>query len=448
MRTRVQQIRPESESNSSTPLDVVVVGAGLAGKAASLQLARAGLKVTCISPAQATRSPVGESLDWSAPDLLNDLGLPMDYLIDCRMATWKRHVTLRMRNGCTENYVPSNRLAGPPLNIELRTLHLDRFRLDDELLKLTADAGVKLVPDKAVEVESTGKQIFAVRTASGEIYRAAWFIDASGIAGSLFARQFNLPKIEDGRTKVAIWSYFSATDPVQGTTLYVDPSPTEYLGWVWEIPVNPQTVGVGVVTSGESMKAKRDQGLTVDAIYREGLAKFPRFEPLLAARPVSRTDVTSFKCHVYRGVAGPNWLICGEAASMVDPITANGVTAALRHAAEASKLILKYRDKGKLPLLARACYSSRILHMARFFNSGIEKTVYEPPVRNVIGLQKAGKVYTTPAWSLNLVYARLKPFGVIRTLLLDCILGTFRISAWLFHQVSLMSADKRSQEPA
>ena len=38
---------------------------------------------------------------------------------------------------------------------------------------------------------------------------------------------------------------------------------------------------------------------------------------------------------------------------MVDPITANGVTAALRHATEASGLILKYRKRGALPLLAQ-----------------------------------------------------------------------------------------------
>jgi menaquinone-9 beta-reductase len=67
--------------------DVIVIGAGLAGNAASLQLARAGLNVTCIEPAEAIRQPVGESLDWSAPELLSALGLPMDHLISEQMAT-------------------------------------------------------------------------------------------------------------------------------------------------------------------------------------------------------------------------------------------------------------------------------------------------------------------------------------------------------------------------
>ena len=92
--------------------------------------------------------------------------------------------------------------------------------------------------------------------------------------------------------------------------------------------------------------------------------------------------MTSFRCRVHMGVAGSNWLIAGEAASMVDPITSNGVTAALRQAAEASSLILKFRTRGRLPWAARVSYSSRVLQLAKFFNSGIEKIVYEPWVRN------------------------------------------------------------------
>lgn len=431
---RIPETQPVLTNGSSC--DVVVVGAGMAGKAAAVQLAKAGLKVICISPAEGTRQPVGESLDWSAPELLKDLGMPMDHLIETRMATWKRHVTLHMRDGCSEHYVPTPWLGKPPLNIELRTLHLDRVRTDQALLKLTTEAGVRLVADRVVAVERVGQRITSVRTANGVKYSGAWFVDASGIGASLFAREFNLPKVEHGPAKVALWKYFPVSDPVQGTTLYMDPSPSEYLDWVWEIPVNPESVSVGVVTTGVLMKAKRYQGLTVDEVYQQELAKFPRFGPLLRAGAIGGMNVTSFKCRVYLRTAGPNWLICGEAASMVDPITSNGVTAALRHAAEASSLILKFHQKGTLPLQTRICYSSRIVQMAKFFNGGIEKIVYEPPVRNRIGLQKAGELYTSPAWSMNVVYARLKPGGMFSTLLLNSMLGIFRLSAWVFYHLS------------
>lgn len=427
--------------------DVTVIGGGLAGKAASLQLARAGLKVVCIELEEVVRQPVGESLDWSAPELLRALGLPMDYLIDAQMATWKRHVTLKSRSGASEHYVPSAWLAGPPFHIELRTLHVDRMRLDNELLKMTIDSGVTLVRDKVIgiEREKDGKEarkaerkekhISSVRTAAGARFSSPWFIDASGFGSSLLGREFNLPAIESGPAKVAIWTYFPVPESVDGTTLYMDPMPAEYLDWIWEIPVSPNLVSVGYITTGAAIKAKREQGFPVDEIYREQLRKYAHFEPLLQEGAVNPINVTSFRSRVHVGVAGPNWLIAGEAAAMVDPITSNGVTAALRHATEASALILKYRKRGVLPLRARISYSSRILQMAKFFNGGVESIVYEPPVRNRIGMGAAGTVYTSPAWSMNVVYARMKPRGMISTFIFGLLLGAFRLSAWIFYQI-------------
>jgi 2-polyprenyl-6-methoxyphenol hydroxylase-like FAD-dependent oxidoreductase len=101
---------PKPSANS----DVVIIGGGLAGTAAAIQLARAGLSVIFIEPEQRTRPVIGESLDWSAPDLLKALGLPMEKLVASGMATWKRHVTLRLRDGYGEQYEPSPWLANAP----------------------------------------------------------------------------------------------------------------------------------------------------------------------------------------------------------------------------------------------------------------------------------------------------------------------------------------------
>jgi menaquinone-9 beta-reductase len=419
----------------ATECDVTVIGGGLAGKAACLHLAKAGLDVVCVDPAEEDQQSVGESLDWSAPELLRALGLPMDELIHTRVATWKRHVTLTSRDGCSEHYVPTPWLAGAPFHIELRTLHVDRLRLDQELQKVTIGQGVKHFRDKAVRVERNGERILAVHTAGGACFSSPWFIDASGFAASLLPREFKLPVIHFGPAKVALWTYFPVTESIEGTTLYVEPLAKDYLEWIWEIPIRSDLVSVGYVTTGAATKAKRGQGLSVEEIFRQQLMKFSRFEALIRAGTESSLNVTSFQCRVHTGVAGPNWLIAGEAASMVDPITANGVTAALRHAAEASSLILRHRNRGRLPLLARAAYGSRILQMAKFFNDGIEKIVYLPPVRNRIGIGRSGTVYTSPAWSMNVVYARLKPDGIISTFLIGSILAFFRASASLLYQI-------------
>lgn len=145
--------------------------------------------------------------------------------------------------------------------------------------------------------------------------------------------------------------------------------------------------------------------------------------------------MTSYRCRVHKHIFGPNWLVAGEAAAMVDPMTSNGVTAALRHASEAAALVAKYRHRKRLPWIAAALYSRRVQDLARFFNCGIEKVIYDGPIRNRIGVRTAGDVYTIPAWSLNNVYARVSPRGVVTSMFFCLLLGAFRAAASLLHAI-------------
>jgi flavin-dependent dehydrogenase len=411
-----------------------VIGGGLAGMAASIHLSRAGLRVLCIEPEQEDTSPVGESLDWSAPGLLEVLGLTMDQLIAEKIATYKRHVTLKLGDGIDRSYEPGEWLGRPPFNLELRTLHVDRHQLNQLLRKIVVSQGVTFLQDKVVSVETSGRRLTAVKTRLGNTISSPWFIDASGGAASLFARAFRLPAHESGPRKVAIWSYFPVTTPSEGTTLYAEGVKPPYMEWVWEIPINPDTISVGYVATGETIKGKRQEGHTVEDILREKLGRFPRFEGLLQSTAAISPSVTSFVCRIHGRVAGANWLIAGEAAAMVDPMTANGVTAALRHASEASRLIIESRHKRRIPYLAGALYSRRVVGLAKFFNRGIERVIYESPIRNRIGVLQAGDVYTVPAWSLNSIYSHFRPHGAVKTLLFGFLLDVFRGGEYLLYQ--------------
>jgi len=417
-----------------TGYDVTVIGAGLAGMAASIHLSKAGLRVLCIEAEVADTEAVGESLDWSAPGLFQALGLTMDQLIAEKIATYKRHVTLKLGDGCNRSYVPGEWLAQPPFNIELRTLHVDRSQLNPLLRKMVLSHGVTILRDRVVAVETEGRRVAAVSTELGNRNSSPWFIDASGSAASLFARAFNLRAYESGPRKVAIWGYFPVSEPSEGTTLYAEGVKPPYMEWVWEIPINPSTISVGYVAPGETIKALRQQGQTVEDILREKLGRFPRFASLLGSVPAISPGVTSFVCRMHDRVAGPNWLIAGEAAAMVDPMTANGVTAALRHAAEGSRLIIESRHRPRIPYLAAAMYSRRVLGLALFFNRGIERVIYESPIRNQIGVLNAGNIYTIPAWSLNSIYSRVRPHGALKTLLFGWLLDILRLGEYLLYK--------------
>ena len=113
---------------------------------------------------------------------------------------------------------------------------------------------------ESIAVETNGRRVAAVSTQLGKRISSPWFIDASGSASSLFARAFQLPTYEAGPRKVAIWGYFPVTTPVEGTTLYADGVKPPYMEWVWEIPINPNTISVGYVATGETIKAGRAAG--------------------------------------------------------------------------------------------------------------------------------------------------------------------------------------------
>jgi menaquinone-9 beta-reductase len=420
-------------NNNFDKIDVTVVGGGLAGMAAAFHLARGGLRVLCIEAEAESRDAVGESLDWSAPELLAALGLPMSRLLSEDIATYKRHVILRLRSGEAEHYIPSDWLAGPPFNVELRTMHVDRARLDGALRDIVLAAGVRWLRDKVTRVERRERSITSVVTMGGVEVCSRWFLDASGSGTSLFPRLFDLPVIEFGPRKVAIWDYFPAPEPLEGTTLNADCEGPFYMSWIWQIPIHPETISVGYVASGESIAEKRKHGMSLQEIFSEQLRSVPELNGFAQQTNTIAPRTTSFRCRAYARTNGPNWLVIGESAAMVDPMTSNGVTAALRHAEEASRLIVGSRNRSQLPWLSRSLYSRRALYMANFFNSGIERVIYDWPIRNRVGPLAAGDIYTIPAWSINNIYSRIRPWGVISTFSFGLFLATLRGAMNLFY---------------
>ena len=230
-------------------------------------------------------------------------------MVEAGVSTFKRHVVFKLMDGSVAEYIPSPWLGRPPFNIELRTLHIDRERLHEKLLRLAADYGVKIVYDRALAIERHGRTITAARTALGERLVSSWFLDASGAACSFLAREFELASKVYGPKKVAMWTYFSTPDWQEGTTLYAECPAKDYMNWIWEIPIHPGAISVGYVARASSVKGQRVQGLSMDEIFTRQLAKFPRFQALLREASCKTPNVTSFACRTYKGVCGPNWII-------------------------------------------------------------------------------------------------------------------------------------------
>lgn len=418
--------------------DAVVVGGGLAGTAAAIHLARSGLRVICIDPHTEFPGTVGESLDWSAPELFASLGLPMHDLISAEAATWKRHITVVDDDGGRKEYLPGAWLAKSPWNVEVRTLHLDRDRTDARLRAMARQLGVTILHERVAdfaildEENPTTRRILGLRTTQSTFVRGSWFIDASGGDASLLGKRFGLKSVTYGPRKVAIWSHVSTRKWVEGTTLYMISPPGEYMEWIWEIPIRPGVSSIGYIAPGSSVKSQRAAGHSTQRILERQCGRFQRLGEIADASGLPAVATTTFLCRTYEQVCGTNWVIIGEAASQSDPITGNGVTAALRHADEASALICKYRHRGTIPAFARAVYNLRVAAVGRYFNSLIEMLFYQPMLRDRLGLFGTARIYTVPAWLLNLIYTRIRPRGsLLRTLTITLSMNAIRFATWI-----------------
>jgi 2-polyprenyl-6-methoxyphenol hydroxylase-like FAD-dependent oxidoreductase len=424
--------------------DAVIIGGGLAGLAAAIHLTRGGLKVICLEPRETFPKIVGESLDWSAPQLFAQLGLPMEELVETGAATFKRHITITAADGTQQEFLPGAWLAERPWNVEVRTLHLDRPQIHTLLQETVRRQGTITLHERAVGFELKDGKIVSVETSSGRVLHARWIVDASGAAASVLGREFNLSSVSYGPKKVALWAHFPTAEWVEGTTLYTLSPDGQYMEWMWEIPIRPGVSSIGYVAPGSTAKLERGAGMSNADLLSKQMQKFPRLQEIARQSPNAEVASTSFLCRTYKGVCGPNWVIIGEAASQSDPITGNGVTAALRHAEEGSALICRYQHRGTIPAMAKTVYNLRVSGMGCYFNSLIEKLYYESPLRSRLGIFATARVYTVPAWLTNVVYSRSRPRRFIGTLLLCSAMLTLRAVAWgLFGLCSLLSRSSR-----
>jgi flavin-dependent dehydrogenase len=140
---------------------VLIVGAGPAGAAAAIALARQGVGAILFEPAAAGGNKLFETLYPDAEALLDTLGLcPPE------------------KKPLSVSYVGQDGDAKLKLSLDGSIGVVDRNELDRSLRKAALDAGAELVPTRINKVESSrdGVALYA----QNDCFRGAYAIDASG----------------------------------------------------------------------------------------------------------------------------------------------------------------------------------------------------------------------------------------------------------------------------
>ncbi|HLE71172.1 MAG TPA: NAD(P)/FAD-dependent oxidoreductase [Vicinamibacteria bacterium] len=288
--------------------DVLIAGGGPAGASSALRLAQYGHEVLLLDKGpkgDVKRQHVGESLPSSIRVVLTTLGLELPpELVATRPPS---HLVYwgEMQGGRSWADVSERESS----------LLVWRGRFDRFLREKAAAAGVRLVPD-AVSRVSRSEGAVDVRTVGGAELRARFFIDATGRSGVL-ARSYRR-KQSRFRT-LALTGHFRTeeTSPPTIVEAFED-------GWIWTAPLANGLRDVTVML--EASEARSDRSI----LFASALGGARNVSSLVSGAslsgPLRGIDATPYDASRF---CGADFLLVGDAASFLDPLSAHGVHKAM-----------------------------------------------------------------------------------------------------------------------
>lgn len=331
---------------------MVIVGAGPAGSAAAAWAARRGRDVLVIDSAQFPRDKAcGDGLTPRAVQEMQRLGLgPW-------LAGRVRHRGLRL-----SGFGADVEIEWPGPSFPDTSSAVPRLELDDRIRMVAADDGAKmLLGTKAVGVEhDSSDRVSSVRLDSGAEIGCTELIVADGARSSL-GRALGRRWHQETAYGVAVRGYIAtprAAEPWITSHLELRSPDGEVLpGYGWIFPLGNGEVNIGV---GALATAKRpaDAALRPLMSYYAGLR---REEWGFVGEPRAGLSALLPMGGAVSGVAGPNWMLIGDAAACVNPLNGEGIDYGL----ETGRLAAELLGSGNLTQAWPAVLSE---HYARGFS--------------------------------------------------------------------------------
>jgi geranylgeranyl reductase family protein len=275
--------------------DALIVGAGPAGAMAASTLAKRGARVALIDPSHPREKACGGGVTGRALELAGNLpgtthGQSIDHII---FETTDRSAAVAVPDRDALKVFP-------------------RESLDAALLERAVAAGAVHIVERAAHVSRDGSG-WAIGRA-----RAPWLIGADGAGGVVRKQVFRA--FDRRQLSIAAGSYVDGIETTEIVIRFVDrPS-----GYLWSFP-RPGHLAAGACaqadeTTTTAMHAVTDKWLDE---YRPA-AGLPRRRYAWPIPSLSAADVDRER------PAGAGWMLVGDAAGLVDPITREGIFFALR----------------------------------------------------------------------------------------------------------------------
>jgi geranylgeranyl reductase family protein len=288
-----------NHSNAECTYDVAVIGAGPAGAVAARDLARSGARVAILDNSHPREKSCGGGVTARAIELMDGRAS-----VDAGCAI--RSVTFEVDGHGAQVAMSST---------DTLTV-FSRAAFDAALLDLAVTAGADHLPVRARAIDRDGG-CWTIASTSGPV-RARWLLGADGPSGIVRKRVFRA--FSRDQLSIAAGSFVDGVACNDVVVRFVDDPP----GYLWSFP-RPDHLSVGVCAQagGTSTAALHDVADRWLATYAPAAERQRRRYawpiPSLSGRDLDREQP-----------AGANWMLLGDAAGLVDPITREGIYFAMR----------------------------------------------------------------------------------------------------------------------
>ncbi|ORW13551.1 oxidoreductase [Mycobacterium lacus] len=326
------------ETTAAGAADVVVVGAGPAGSAAAAWAARAGHDVLVIDSASFPRDKAcGDGLTPRAVAELERLGL--GGWLSGRI----RHRGLRM-----SGFGGALQVDWPGPAFPAYGSAVARLELDDRIRKVAEDSGARmLLGTKAVAVHHDScRRVVSLTLADGTEVGCRQLIVADGARSSL-GRKLGRRWHQETVYGVAARGYLTterSDDPWLTSHLELrSPDGALLPGYGWIFPLGNGEVNIGV---GALSTSKRPADLALRPLISY-YTDLRRDEWGFSGPPRAVSSALLPMGGAVSGVAGPNWMLIGDAAACVNPLNGEGIDYGLETGRLAVEL-LDSRDLARL----------------------------------------------------------------------------------------------------
>ncbi|HVF35222.1 MAG TPA: NAD(P)/FAD-dependent oxidoreductase [Candidatus Saccharimonadia bacterium] len=323
--------------NIATPQpdsDVLIIGGGPAGSTAAILLARRGLSVTLLERDRHPRFHIGESLLPMNMPIIERLGL-MPALE--RIGLRKPGADFPADNDRGYSVFRFDRALDPAWP---HAYQVQRAEFDEMLFRhAAATPGVDAHECATANSIELGVDGVLARTAGGageRVFRARYLVDASG-RDTLLGRQLGLVRRDRRHQSAALFAHYRGVERRPGEDAGNVSVYRFAHGWIWLIPLRDGIVSVGAVCSPEHLRERRGRN---EAFLAKTLASVPALAARMqGATLVGNLHATGNYSYACERIAGPRYVMAGDACAFVDPIFSSGVYLAMSGAEQAAELV-------------------------------------------------------------------------------------------------------------